>query len=619
MPPNLLNGLMAMAEVSGAGARQKLLWAAVAAAGSLLVQGYVYELSPNVQQTAPFIASFMDPALFPADAYVRTADFFPSLFPRLMAWAGRLVPLYPLHFLLFLAFRVFMFYVIAELGLFFFGTRAAALWGVALTVISPLTNYVTFLGEDPLMKNSFFPTSAAAPLVLTSLLLFLKGRIVPAFALAGLTYYINGLPVNYLLAAFACATVMTANRKEYFKGWAVFFVIAAPWLGWYAWLGAHNPYGGASADYDGLLRYWYSGHYFMSAWPARRILQAVIYTAFSWYFIKNARADGRPGADFLKALCVSFLLCVAAGFVFSDLLPVRTLITLQLYRADSLFYAVAIVLAGGCAHGLFRREGGGFKTMLLLNILSTHLYAGLAVCGAGIILCDELEAAPVWRDKMVAALAVTGAAGGFFAAINSPNPLHCAVFGAVCALFALDRFTGAFSSRAFSSRAKLAAVAVAAALPLVPLAISNVMMHGRTNKDNDWRAVQLWARDNTPVRARFLTPPGENGFRVFSNRSPVVEWLDAAAMHWTPGFEKQWYQKIEALAELQKSPGSRPDAQMQAAYLGPVSAQNLVRAAMVSRADYMVTLYSLNGFPVPPVYSNKTFAVYRTADFFSSL
>lgn len=608
-----------MADDSGASVKQKLLWAAVATAVSLLVQGYVYELSPNVQQTAPFIASFMDPALFPADAYVRSAEFFPSLFPRLLAWAGRLVPLYPLHFLLFLVFRFFMFYITAELGLFFFGTRAAALWGLALTVISPLTSYVTFLGEDPLMKNSFFPTSAAAPLVLTSLLLFLKGRIVPAFALAGFTYYINGLPVNYLLAAFACVTVMAESRREYFKGWAVFFAVAAPWLFWYAWLGAHNPYGGASPDYDGLLRYWYSGHYFMSAWPARRIAQAVIYTAFAGYFIKRALGAQRPGSAFLKALCVAFSLCVAAGFVFSDLVPVRTLITLQLYRADSLFYAVALIIAGGYFCGLFRREGGVFKTILLLNVFSTHLYAGLAVVCAGIIILDELEVAPVWRNKLVAALAVTGAAGGFWAAASSPNPLHCAVFGAICALLALDRLTGAFASRPSSQRAKLAAAVVAAALPLMPLGISNIMMHGRTNKDNDWRAVQLWARDNTPVRARFLTPPGENGFRVFSNRSPVVEWLDAAAMHWTPGFEKPWYQKIEAVSELQKSPEARPDKQMQAEYLGPVSAQSLIRAAAVTRADYLVTLYSLNGFPAPPVYSNKTFAVYRTADFFGSL
>ncbi|MDD4005063.1 MAG: hypothetical protein PHW69_07670 [Elusimicrobiaceae bacterium] len=601
---------------------EKLALAALASLLALLVNGYAYELSPNVQQTVPFIARFMDGALFPVDRYAQTAGFFPSLFPRLMALAGKFVPLYPLHFTLFLAFKALLFYVTAELGLFFFGTRAAAAAGVLLTAVCPLTNYLTFLGEDPLMKNSFFPTSAAAPFIMLCVLLLLRGRTVRAFALAAAAYYINGLPVNYLLAAFACATAAASSRKQYFRGWAVFALLVAPWLWWYFTLAVHNPYGGASPDFDGLLRYWYSGHYFMSAWPARRIAQAIVYAAFGGLFIRSAVAAGRPGAGFLKALSVSFLLCVAGAFVFGDLIPVRFIITLQLYRADSLFDAMILILAGGYAARLFRRDGGWLKTALLANVFSTHLYSGLAWLAFGVFAAYELSGArQTPREKLFVKLgnicAGAGVAAGFYAAAGSAaNPLHCAVFATVCALILLDGYRPVLAQGLNAARKKAVFVACAALLPLAPLMIGTVCLRGRTNKDNDWIAAQKWAGQNTSVTARFLTPPGENGFRVFSSRSPVIEWLDAAAMHWTPGFEKQWYEKITALGALLGSPGARVTAPVRAEYMQPVTAQSILRAAAVTRAEYIVTLSEIHGFPMPPVYSNKTFAVYRTADSF---
>jgi hypothetical protein len=63
----------------------------------------------------------------------------------------------------------------------------------------------------------------------------------------------------------------------------------------------------------------------------------------------------------------------------------------------------------------------------------------------------------------------------------------------------------------------------------------------------DWREVQDWAAANTPVAARFMTPPEYAGFRVYSHRSTIVEHKDGAAMLWVPEFGPGWWQRLGAV------------------------------------------------------------------------
>ncbi len=431
---------------------KKLLCSLAATLLSLLIYGYSYELSPNVQQVAPFIQRLMDSTLFPADRYVNTVQFFPSLFPRIMAFLGHAVPLYQLHFLLFIVFKTFMFYMTVELALLLTGSASAAIAAAALTTICPLTSFITFFGEDPLMKNAFFPTSAAAPFILLSLTLLLKNRIVLSFAIAAATYYINGLPVNYLLVVLACLTFISKNRKDFFKGWAIFVLLWLPWLAWYMYCGAHNPYGGASPEFIEILRGWYSGHYFMTSWPPERTAQAFVYLALAGFFFWRAMAGKMPHADFLKALCAAMALCITGAFVFSEIMPSRIIITLQLYRADSLFNAVAVILVGWYLTVLFRRDGGWLKAALLLNVLSTHLYLSQAALAFFILVCGELAGAKnTDSEKQFAGLEKiftgTGVAVGLYAAgAGTVTQLHSSIFGILCLLILVRKYIPALAN-----------------------------------------------------------------------------------------------------------------------------------------------------------------------------
>jgi len=50
-------------------------------------------------------------------------------------------------------------------------------------------------------------------------------------------------------------------------------------------------------------------------------------------------------------------------------------------------------------------------------------------------------------------------------------------------------------------------------------------------KRGDWIGVQLWAKENTPIDAMFITPPYLQGFRIYSERGAVAEWKDGTQQY----------------------------------------------------------------------------------------
>ncbi|MGM0492717.1 MAG: DUF6798 domain-containing protein [Armatimonadota bacterium] len=62
-----------------------------------------------------------------------------------------------------------------------------------------------------------------------------------------------------------------------------------------------------------------------------------------------------------------------------------------------------------------------------------------------------------------------------------------------------------------------------------------------------YREVAQWARDETDVDAEFVTPPQLVGWRSGSLRSTFVQLRDGSALHWAPGFEVTWWERLKAL------------------------------------------------------------------------
>jgi hypothetical protein len=104
-------------------------------------------------------------------------------------------------------------------------------------------------------------------------------------------------------------------------------------------------------------------------------------------------------------------------------------------------------------------------------------------------------------------------------------------------------------------RAARRSTAVAAVLVVAAWLRFDVFEHfSRRWEAGAWRRVQVWARENTPRDAVFLTPPEQTGFRVFSERTIVGEWKDGTQQYFDEGFAREWDARMGEL-DPQRFPG----------------------------------------------------------------
>jgi hypothetical protein len=67
-----------------------------------------------------------------------------------------------------------------------------------------------------------------------------------------------------------------------------------------------------------------------------------------------------------------------------------------------------------------------------------------------------------------------------------------------------------------------------------------------------WYELQSWVRHHTPRNAVILTPPARAGFRVFSERTIVVEEKDGTQQFFDASFGFAWQQRLQHVNSLTK-------------------------------------------------------------------
>lgn len=522
--------------------KTKYTLAAVLTGLSVLIFGYDFGAGPNLAQVLPYINKLADPALYPGDIFLKSFSSFPSLYPQAMALLSRFASLETLHLAAYLAARFFFLALTFDLAENLTGSRRTAFAAMLLAAISAQTNVLTFLGDDPLLKTSFFQSTLAGLIGTFSLLMFFRKKYLPAFAALGAMLFVNGLPALYLAALYAFALWKAPDVPAMRRGWAVLGVIALGWLAWLHFL--PNQFGGPGPEYSAILKLWYPGHYFPSGWNGAKWFRIAVFMPLNLLLIYG-RGAGSPGEKNIRAFLLSFYAMWTAAFIFGELLPLPRLVNLQLFRSDSFFCLFGIVFAADFIRLMFEKdEPGGWAlgALILLSFTETGptVYPAFALA-----LLLAWRYGPAWSFR---AAALAGAAFCvkellLLPAVSAEHKKYTVAL----LLFGLAALSGK-SFRSAISPARAALLALAAVLiPYLPLINYRIAERAWGNYGADsaaWIDLQKWARANTPVSAVFLVPPDTYGFRVFSLRSPVTEWLDAGAMHWAPGFEKDWAGRI---------------------------------------------------------------------------
>ncbi len=111
---------------------------------------------------------------------------------------------------------------------------------------------------------------------------------------------------------------------------------------------------------------------------------------------------------------------------------------------------------------------------------------------------------------------------------------------------------------------------------------------------SDWQQTQLWAKNNTPTGAIFLTPAHRVGWRIFSQRSIVAEIKDGSSGLYNYAFARDWQERIATIHPL-----------------GTKTSAEIILLKEKYAIDYLVTFSETPQSKLTEVFHNPTFIIYK--------
>lgn len=553
----------------------------LALAGTVLT-GYRFGDS-NHGITVPILKRLMDPTLYPGDVMVATAEKFPTVFYRALALLLPGTDWIPLAF--------FVLYVVAiaatlagayRLGLWAGGPAAAA---VALLFAFPVR---IGLAGEALYRVAFSHSHLASALTIWAMVWFLEGRrLLPILALS-LGAYNHLLYSAYVLVPMLL--VVWSERRQ--AGWRRTLQLGAaavlPLLPIAVWSLAHaTP---MTAEWLELLKLRSSHHSFPSAFEADLPDAAALLALAALAASQLSLGRRRLLTFFLVGTALQFLV----GTLFTEYHPLKAVLQYQPHRAwRFLMLLLQALVAAGVVRGF--REAGLSRLVALftgLVVFAPGLESLLPVAVVAQAAAGRPRAA-TWSRLLAAGVLVF--VGGW-----GDKPLDWTSFasdlvGRTLSATVLSAAALALLVRIGVEKGGLLRGALAGAAALLTLFWLAPDSYARARlrwERGAWYDVQNWARESTPKRAVFLTPPREAGFRVFSERTAVGEWKDGTQQYFDDQFVREWGLRMEVMGDLPKR--SADELRAIAAQFG---ATHIVLPARQTR-EGLRELYSNPGFVV---------------------
>lgn len=494
----------------------------------------------------PYLRSYADPTLYPHDGFIGLRSESYSFFWRLFVPLLQLSPTsdLPLQWALFaghLAVTYATFALLWELSWELFHSPLAAL----LSTVAFIAPHLGFAGF-PLFEFSLLNRTAALPVALGAILLYLRGRPGWAFLLLGLLFNIHVITVNFVVAMFGLDCLWrwrAGGWRRLAVGGPVFLLGAAPVLIWRltspALLAAVNPEWFDAVSRGFLLNLFA----LVSPYIYIDVVTAAGVGALGLYWVGRRAAPAvipdqqRTLGHFIQA--VILILVVQAVTVLVH--PIDILNQLQIIRAG------------------------------LYALIFGYLYFGH-------YLAQRWEAPDAGTPWLAAAYIV------------SPIPL------APLVALGVQRVLARVRGRDLAAGAVTAGLFALTVVIAAPLGLWAPGLHV-FGPQTSWEAIQLCARDNTDPQTLFVTPPYKWGiygseWRTFSERSTVVSHAELLMVALAPGYYDTWRERFDQLAPgaFQKFDGNYFDnaAFTKAAY-ETLDAGALTQAARRYGAAYIVT------------------------------
>jgi len=564
--------------------------------------GYTFGLGNHVE-LLPHIERILDPSYAAGDFSVDSSAGGPrQYFARLCACLGGLIPLPAVFLLLTLLQNAGTALVTALAARRLFPEAAAA---PAIAVLFVMAVNGPALGEAGFLRlPNAVAFTAATPLALAALWMGLSGRPAAALAAAlpaALIHPLVGLEVSALGLAATVLERLPAicaprgekpvRRTALREGGAALLglaVLAAFAYG--IWFRSQPPPILDAASFIDIYARFRAPHHL---WPAAfragdwvvaaGFLAAAAALARTW--IRRGPAE-RPLAVRIAVLLAFFPGAALAGWLFVQVLPVRSAAILQLFRLTSVLKWLGYLLAAGAVGGLIRsgrpggRARGAFLTaaagalLLMASSLGRPGEADLALRHEGLTLAGLLLVYAAWMGPRRA---------------GARRFASAAVAGLLIAVLFVPA----------SGRIPIAGRLLSLTRPVLSLD------QGVQREDGAAR----FCRDHLPRGSSLVVPPLLGRIRLVSRRALLA---DFKFMPTTDSALIEWRRRLEEAYGPWSGSGFAAARSMDRGYRA-ISPGRLVRLRALFGVSYAV-LYADTPWPAAELYRDSFFKVVRIPD-----
>lgn len=462
------------------------------------INGYHFGTFDQVAHIS-FLKKTIDPELYPNDPFLGLRNYHFSYFWDLfipLSKAGLLEESMFLVHLLTVYGTFWMFWALSDL--LFSDARANLL--ITLALIFPHLGFPGFqIIEFSLLNRTF-----ALPFILGSIWLYLKDRRILAYLMLGLMFNIHAVYVVFVLCMYLLNEILSFGSAQLGRlaaGLGAFIISSLPVLLWRSQTGS---------GIDFTLRP------DLLSLASRSLLYTVYYpigpfnfmignflagVGSVWAFILGYRQappslQHRTMKNFMIAIGILLLVAVIVSYF----LPITILLQFQILRAGVFMLYFGMLYLSYFLSSKGQQGELGKPGLLVLGlsfvILITPLVTILLWLLFKAIIHNRTRIE--WLVPVILAVEVVTVIIGLRSGLLSPG-FH--IFG----------------------------------------------------PESDWQDVQIWAKDNTPTDAKFITPPHYFGhytpdWRVFSERSPFATISEFLTIQLDPDYADDLVHRFQIIA-----------------------------------------------------------------------